>query len=1475
VAFADDVTDIVITEVMYNPASGDKEEDFIELHNLSPTQTYNLQGFQFTSGVSFTFPNVSLGPQGYLVVCANQNRIRQLYGITNTAGDWDPLTTLDNGGERIKLVNAAVPPVEVEDFTYNDRNPWPILADGLGHSLERRNPAYDNDNPANWAASNIGSSWTKVTVTGLATSQRLYLYLLEAGTAYVDDLKLYPVGNPGDNRIVNGDFESATLAPWVATGTQSGSITTTEKALGGSRSLKIIATGAGASQTNSVYQDAIPITVNEQYTLEFSVFFTRPADSLVARLSGSTGDAQFYLEVRGGGGATPGRQNSVHTADIPPFIYPAAHDPATPIASSRVSLLAQVQDDNGVASVTAHWNTGSGEQSAAMFDDGSHGDGVAADGLYGIAIGSFPTGSVVRYWFTALDNAGQEGRFPFAGNPTPSLGFYNQPSGINPSFAPRSNSGLTSSKPAVYHLLIDPAQLAGSPPQLSGDPLTYRQATFIYNGEVFDNVRVRHRGQTSLGVPKKHWKFDFNKDHRFLTPFDNHPEIDNFNLQSGYGDKTFLREWLSYKAWMDVGLPGLEMWHVRFYVNGTYRGLYIHLETPNADWMQRTGLDAEGWLWKSYSDAKGGTGGFEIEESAGNPTAATAALGSFMSNMNTLTGQALVNYINLNMNVQSFTDFLAIHQLIHNCDHPAKNYLVYADEDAPAGSWTYLGWDMDLTHGRNFECAGGGVYNDTIRFDMFGDPKLLFGTSVRPKCDGPWNGVINAFLNKTTALRTAYYERTGQLLNQLYHPSVLHPIIDSMSAPLASEAEMNWNLNPPYGTRGTYGGHVNALKTWAQNRYNYISNALTSLGAPADLDGLACQRAGSDASLSWTNHGSYDAIRVFQNDVLHSTLAGSATSTSIALDMGVPLNTFRVASVAGGSERSGQSCSIIISTGGYTKVIDEDFSPPAPDAAIAVNCSAVQTNGVLQLTEPVGGQAGSAFFRAKFPDRDFIADFDFRMDEPSSPGADGLVFALSRAGDPTLCGPGGGALGYFTDDSNTATVFPGFAVVFDTWQNAGEPSHNWAGFYDAGASGAVRDAAVDVPEEFTGNGAFHARVTGKDGAFTLLLSNPGIGMAERQIFSHTMPDFASEDVFFGFTAGTGGAFARHIVDNFVLQINTGGSAVAGFTAASRSGPAPLSVAFSNTSTGATTYLWSFGDGKTSTQVSPTHVYTQPGTYSVSLTATGPGGSDTHTEASYISVSQGVHAEFVASPTLGKAPLLVTFTNQSTGGSTYLWTFGDGATSTAGNPTHTYQEGGQYTVVLTARGADGDEDTMTRAGYIQADGALDADFTGAPTQGLAPLSVQFADISSGGIVSGWLWDFGDGQTSQEQNPAHLYAQNGTYNVRLQAFGFASSSTEVKTAYIRVGSPTGVFSRGDANNDGRMDISDAIAILTYLFSGGVVLDCLDAADADDTGRLELTDAVRILGFLFQSGAAPAQPFPGKGADPTADNLSCQRS
>ncbi len=236
-----------------------------------------------------------------------------------------------------------------------------------------------------------------------------------------------------------------------------------------------------------------------------------------------------------------------------------------------------------------------------------------------------------------------------------------------------------------------------------------------------------------------------------------------------------------------------------------------------------------------------------------------------------------------------------------------------------------------------------------------------------------------------------------------------------------------------------------------------------------------------------------------------------------------------------------------------------------------------------------------------------------------------------------------------------------------------------------------------------------------------------------------------------------------------------------------SGPAPLSVNFSNTTVGdAESWQWDFGDGGSSSAQSPTHVYTTPGTYTVTLDASGLGGTDQRVEPAFVTVFEQVIADFVGTPTSGNQPLAVQFTDASDGSPfAWSWDFGDGSTSTAQNPAHTFPNAGKYTVQLTAEGLGG-ENTETKVDYIDVDGPLVADFDlqpGSSATGINSLSVAFSDISTGSPTS-WSWSFGDGGTDTQQNPTHLYASPGVYTVTLTASNAMVSDGETKTGFITV-------------------------------------------------------------------------------------------
>ncbi|MDX1523092.1 MAG: PKD domain-containing protein, partial [Anaerolineae bacterium] len=169
------------------------------------------------------------------------------------------------------------------------------------------------------------------------------------------------------------------------------------------------------------------------------------------------------------------------------------------------------------------------------------------------------------------------------------------------------------------------------------------------------------------------------------------------------------------------------------------------------------------------------------------------------------------------------------------------------------------------------------------------------------------------------------------------------------------------------------------------------------------------------------------------------------------------------------------------------------------------------------------------------------------------------------------------------------------------------------------------------------------------------------------------------------------------------------------------------------------------------------------------------------------------AGFSGSPTLGFAPLAVTFVNTSTNASAYTWDFGDGGTSLEASPVYTYTQSGAYTVTLQA-GNGSVTDTLTRTAYITVlePPAPVADFAATPTGGTVPLAVTFANSSTN--ASAYTWDFGDGSTASQlsiiNSPlsiTHTYTQSGVYTVTLQAGNGTITDTLTRTAYITATEP----------------------------------------------------------------------------------------
>ena len=233
--------------------------------------------------------------------------------------------------------------------------------------------------------------------------------------------------------------------------------------------------------------------------------------------------------------------------------------------------------------------------------------------------------------------------------------------------------------------------------------------------------------------------------------------------------------------------------------------------------------------------------------------------------------------------------------------------------------------------------------------------------------------------------------------------------------------------------------------------------------------------------------------------------------------------------------------------------------------------------------------------------------------------------------------------------------------------------------------------------------------------------------------------------------------------------------VPNFTANQTSGCAPLVVDFTNLTPGPLlSYSWDLGNGGPVivNNPTPTTVYTNPGTYTVRLTATNVNGTDSLVRIDYITVLPTPVVNFVADNTAGCFPLNTNFTDLSTISSgtltNWLWDFGDGKQDTSKNPSHSYKLDNRYNVTLKVTSNNGCISSLTKSGYINVTiGVVPQFFNSFANSCKPPSSIDFFNSSTGPGTLSYQWSFGDGSPgSTSANPSHLFNAVGSYNVTMR-------------------------------------------------------------------------------------------------------------
>jgi hypothetical protein len=607
------IGDIVINELMYDPISGNDDDQYIELYNKG-TNTINLSGWQFSAGVTFTFPNnLTLAPNGYLVVTRNLTNILSKYSnltVASTVGNY--AGKLSHEGELLAL---AMPQsyygsntiyVEEDRVAYGAGGRWGEWSAGGGSSLELIDPHSNHRLAANWADSDETqkSAWVDIENTGILDNgavgdpyagQYAQIGLLDAGECLVDNIE---VDYEGTNYAFNGAFEGGLgLSNWSLQGCLACS-SLEDSGYQSGHSLHLRCSDKVWTGDNSCQVGLLPNTLGagQTATLRFKARWLRGWPEVLLRLCGNWLEAAGAVPLPTNLG-TPGQPNSQSVPNVGPAMYNVTHTPSLPAGNQSVVVTTQAQDPDGIQGLTLFYrlDPATNYTAVAMNDNGTNGDAIAGDGVFSATIPGQASNQIAAFYIAATDSLGAATRFP-ALRPNDNV----PPPECVVLFGDNNSGGSF----GVYHLWLTQSNLArwASLGNLSRD--WNNDCTFVNDTRVIYNMQGRYSGspyhQTydfpNGSLCSYEWKFK--PDDMFLGATD-YKKIHQPGALPG-SDLSLQRSQLAFTFERALGVPWLYKRYVAVYVNGSRRlTLMEDTQVPDTDVVkEHFPNDSNGFLYK-------------------------------------------------------------------------------------------------------------------------------------------------------------------------------------------------------------------------------------------------------------------------------------------------------------------------------------------------------------------------------------------------------------------------------------------------------------------------------------------------------------------------------------------------------------------------------------------------------------------------------------------------------------------------------------------------------------------------------------------------------------------------------------------------------------------------------------------------------------------------------------------------------------
>lgn len=376
---------------------------------------------------------------------------------------------------------------------------------------------------------------------------------------------------------------------------------------------------------------------------------------------------------------TPLAANGPPLSSLPPIIEFATENPAQPLTNESLPISATVTSTGpAIEGVTLYYRINYGKEiSLSMVATG--------DGIYQTTIpaSAYQEGDMVRWYVQAQAEGGASSRLPSFDDPMESAEYFG---------TVVTDSTITTKLPVLHWFVQN---------ESASLTRTGTQGSLFYQGEFYDNVYCRIRGQSAASWPKHKFKFDFYRGGKFRFNSEQ-PRVEEFNLQSFYremftqsSNTSYMREPLLFKWMRENGMAAPESFHLHLRRNGDFYGLFAFVEQVDDDFLKRFGFNPEGEMYKAAWQG-GGPATLAPNPIPGQyrkATAKTEPWTNFTAFCSGINSANRFRFVWDNVDVAQWINCLATMNVPFNHDQLTKNYYVYREPET--GEWHRFPWDAD------------------------------------------------------------------------------------------------------------------------------------------------------------------------------------------------------------------------------------------------------------------------------------------------------------------------------------------------------------------------------------------------------------------------------------------------------------------------------------------------------------------------------------------------------------------------------------------------------------------------------------------------------------------------------------------------------------------------------------------------------------------------------------------------------------